>query len=192
MKESFLAYAAIARDIVVSPVSFFRGMSITEGIRRATYFALLVYYIRCFLFFLGSYQQGYFFTPRFQATIVVTVPMAIFMALMPFLFLLILYAQSIFLYRIGNFFGGTANLEGAYKVLAFVLFLSIFQFIPYLNVIVHTYAIILLIIGIREVFNIDWISSILALFFSFVFTAFLYIILFFVPAYLTKLVVLRM
>ena len=192
MRESFLAYAAIARDVMLTPVNFFRRMSITEGIRQATYFALIVYYIRCFLFYVGSYQQGYFFTPRFQATIVVTIPMAIFLALMPFLFLLILYSQSIFLYRISNFFGGAANLEGSYKVLAFVLFLSIFQFVPYLNVIVHTYAIILLIIGVREVFNIDWISSVLALFFSFIFTAFLYVLLFFVPAYLMKMIVFRM
>lgn len=187
MKNSFIRYAEIARDVVVSPISFFRGLDITEGIRQATYFALLVYFIRCGLYFFLSYRQGYFFTELFQATIIVTVPMAIFMALLPFMFLLILYSQSIFLYRIGNFFGGTGNLEAAYKVLAFVLFLSIFQFLPYLNVITHLYAILLLIIGIREVFNVDWISSTLALFFSFIFTAFLYVILMFVPAYLTQL-----
>lgn len=187
MRKSFISYAELARDIVVSPLSFFRGMNITEGIRQATYFALLVYYIRCALYFFLSYRQGYFFTELFQATVIVTTPMAIFMALMPFLFLLILYSQSIFMYRIGNFFGGSGNLEAAYKILAFVLFLSLFQFLPYLNVITHTYAIILLIIGIREVFNVDWISATLSLFFSFIFTAFLYVILLFIPAYLTKL-----
>ena len=192
MRESIVAYATIARDVVLTPVAFFRRMSITEGIRQATYFALIVYFIRCALYFLLSYRQGFFFTPLLQATAVITVPMAVFLALAPFLFLIILYSQSIFLYRISNFFGGAANLEAAYKVLAFVLYLSVFQFFPYINIVFHIYAILLLIIGIREVFNVDWISSALALFFSFVFTAFLYVLLFFVPAYLAKIILFRM
>lgn len=192
MRDSVLEYLAIARDVLLSPVSFFRRMPITEGIRRATYFALLIYYIKCMFFFISSYQQGYFFSPRFQAIPPVSIAAFVFISLIPFLFLLILYSQSIFLYRIANFFGGAGNLEAAYKVIAFVLFLSLFQVIPYINIIVHTYAIIILIIGIREAFNVDWISSTLALFFSFVFTAFLYILFFFVPAYFAEIFLLTM
>jgi hypothetical protein len=188
MRQSALAYFKIAKDILFSPVAFFRGMTITEGIRRATYFALLVYYIRSLIFFLSSYYQGYFFDPRFQAIPPVSVAAFIVIALIPFMLLLILYSQSIFLYRIANFFGGVANLEAGYKILAFVLFLSIFQLIPYLNIPIHLYAIILLIIGIREVFNVDWISSILSLFFSFVFTAFLYVLFLFLPLYVVHII----
>jgi len=167
-------------------------MSITDGIREATYFALLIYYIRGFLFFLNSYSQGYFFSPRFQAVPPVTIGAFILMSLMPFFFLLILYSQSIFLYRIANFFGGAGNLEGAYKVIAFVLFLSLFQLIPFVNIAAHLYAMVLLVIGVREVFNVDWISSVLSLFFSFVFTAILYIVFFFIPAYFLNMFVVRM
>ncbi len=192
MRESFVEYITIARDILLTPINFFRGMSITEGIRRATYFALMIYYIRCVIYFLISYNQGYFFSPRFQTIPPVTIAAAIFIGMIPFLLLLIIYSQSIFLYRISNFFGGIGNLEGAYKILAFILFLSLFQFLPYINIVTHTYAIILIIIGTREVFNVDWISSTLALFFSFIFTAVLYLILFIIPAYLTNLVMFTM
>jgi hypothetical protein len=188
MRLAVLAYYTIARDILLGPVTFFRRMTITEGIRRATYFALLVYFIRSMLFFLLGLHQGYFFDPRIQAIAPVSAAAFIVLSLIPFLFLIILYSQSIFLYRIANFFGGVGNLEAAYKILAFVLFLSIFQVIPFVNIVVHIYAIILLIIGIREVFNVDWISSVLALFFSFVFTAFLYIIFIFVPLYVVKII----
>jgi hypothetical protein len=188
MRSSALAYLSIARQVLLAPVTFFRGMSITEGIRQATYFALFIYYFRCAFFFIGSYRQGYFFDPRFQAIAPVSAAALIMLSLIPFLLLLILYSQSIFLYRIANFFGGTANLEAAYKIFAFVLFLSLFQFIPVIGTIAHIYAIVLLIIGVREVFNVDWISSALALFFSFVFTAVLYLLFLFLPAYLLKLV----
>ena len=188
MRETALAYFTIARDVVLTPIAFFRRMTITEGIRRATYFALIVYYIRSAIFFLISYHQGYFFDPRFQAIAPVSIAAGIIIALLPFLLLLILYSQSIFIYRIANFFGGAGNLEAAYKILAYVLFLSIFEVIPFVNIFVHIYAIILLIIGIREVFNVDWISSVLALFFSFVFTAFLYVLFIFIPMYIIHIV----
>jgi len=176
----------------MEPVGFFRRMSITEGIRQATYFALLINVLKSLIFFLGSYNQGYFFSPRFQAIPPVSVAAFFMISLIPFLLLLIMYSQSIFLYRISNFFGGIANLEGAYKIIAFVLFLSIFQFVPVVNAFTHIYAIIILIIGVREVFNIDWISSTLSLFFSFVFTAFLYVLLIFVPAFMLKFIVFHM
>jgi len=192
MRESALEYLVIAKDILLGPVSFFRKMSITEGIRKATYFALIIYYARSFVFFLSSYQQGYFFSPRFQAIPPVSIASFIFISMIPFLLLLILYSQSIFLFRIANFFGGTGNLEAAYKIIAFVLFLSLFQFIPFINIAAHLYAIMLLIVGIREVFNVDWISSTLSLFFSFVFTAFLYILFFFAPAYFVNMLVIAM
>ncbi|MFA6450776.1 MAG: YIP1 family protein [bacterium] len=188
MFDGALAYFTIARDVLLGPVSFFRRITITEGIRRATYFALIIYFIRSLLFFLLSLHQGYFIDPRFQAIAPVSVSAFIVLSLIPFMFLLILYSQSIFLYRIANFFGGVGNLEAAYKILAFVLFLSIFQIIPYVNIVVHIYAIILLIIGVREVFNVDWISSTLALFFSFIFTAFLYVLFLFIPLYLVHII----
>lgn len=192
MFKTLKAYLLIARDVTLSPIRFFRGMSITEGIRQATYYALIIYYIRSAVYFLNSYNQGYFLSPRFQAIPPVTITAAVFTAMVPFLFLMILYSQSIFLARIGNFFGGAGNLEGAYKIIAFVLFLSLFQFIPIVNIITHIYAIILLIIGVKEVFNVDWISSMLSLFFSFIFTAFLYIILFIAPSYLLGILVFKM
>lgn len=192
MLNTLIEYMRIARDVSLGPIRFFRRMSITEGIRHATFYALIMYYIRTAVYFYLSYQQGYFFNPRFQAIPPVTIAAGIFMALIPFLFLLILYSQSIFLYRISNFFGGAGNLEGAYKIIAFVLFLSLFQFIPYVNIVTHTYAMILLIIGTREVFNVDWISSTLGLFFSFVFTMCLYILLFFIPSYFVGLIAFRL
>jgi len=181
-------YLEIARDILLSPIAFFRRMPITEGIRKPTYFALAVYYLRSAIFFLESYHRGYFFSPRFQAIPPVTIASFIFLACIPFMFLLILYSQSIFLYRIANFFGGTGNLEASYKILSYVLCLSLFGLIPILGQLVHVYAVILLIIGTHEVFNIDWISATLALFFSFVFTIFLYLIFLFAPMYLLRMV----
>ncbi len=188
MSRGALEYLEIARDILLSPIVFFRNMSITEGIRKPTYFALSIYYIRSAIFFVESYHRGYFFSPRFQAIPPVTIASFIFLACIPFLFLLILYSQSIFLFRIANFFGGAGNLEASYKVLAFVLCLSLFDILPIVGELVHIYALILLIIGTHEVFNIDWISSTLALFFSCVFTVFLYLILLFAPMYLLRMV----
>jgi hypothetical protein len=192
MGNSALSYLAIAKDILLSPISFFRKMSITEGIRKATYFALIVYYIKCAIFFYSSFQQGYFFSPRFKAIPPVSIASFILISMIPFLLLLILYSQSIFLSRIANFFGGAGNLEAAYKVFAFVLFISLFKLIPFVDIIAEIYAIVLLIIGVREVFNVDWISSTLALFFSFIFTACLYILFFFIPLYFADMFVLAM
>ncbi len=188
MRQFFLNYYKFGKDLFISPRAFFRGMSITEGIRGATYFALVMYFIRAGLYFLMSWQRGYFFDPRFQAIPPVTIASFFLISLIPFLLLLILYSQSIFLYRISNFFGGTGNLEAAYKVLAFVLLISLFGLVPYIGMLFHIYAVILLIIGVREVFNIDWISSILALFFSLVFTAVLYVIFLFIPLYAMQMI----
>ena len=183
MRKFFINTYTFGKDLFISPIAFFRKMPITEGIRGATYFALVMYFIRSSVFFLASWQQGYFFDPRFQAIPPVTVAAFAAISLIPFLLLLILYSQSIFLYRISNFFGGAGNLEAAYKVLAFVLLISLFSLVPYIGLLFHLYAILVLILAVREVFNIDWISSILALFFSFVFTAVLYVLFMFLPLY---------
>lgn len=186
---TILNFFTTCRSVVVSPFAFFRGLSITDGVRGPVYFALVIYYIRCCAYFYNSYRQGFFLTPRFQVapvSVAVAIP---FLLAAPFFLLLIIYAQAILLNRIGLFFGGVGNFEGAFKVLAYTLFISLFMLIPGVDVIARFYSVAVLLIGVREVFNLDWISSILALFFSFIFTAFLYIILFMPPAYLSKMLI---
>lgn len=188
---TILEFLITCRHVAVSPFAFFRGMPITDGVRAPVYFALVIYYIRCCAYFYTSYRQGFFLTPEFQVhpvSVAIAIP---FLLVSPFFLLLIIYAQSVLLNRIGIFFGGVGNFEGAFKILAYTLFISLFMLIPGVDVIARFYSIIVLLIGIREVFNLDWISSILALFFSFIFTAILYILLFVPPAYLSHMITFR-
>jgi hypothetical protein len=192
MRQTLLNYLTIGRNVMLAPRQFFQRMSITEGIRQALFFVMLVYYIRCTLYFIMSYNRGYFFNPAIVVNKVTTPWAVIFLALTPFLLLLILYSQAIFVNRIGSFFGGMANFEGAFKILGFTLFISLFMLIPFVGAAAHIWASIVLIIGVRYVFNVDWISSILTLFFSYIFTAALYIIVFGIPALASKMVFLRL
>ncbi len=176
-------YLLIMRDIIVSPFTFFRRMPLTEGVKTATYYALIIYVIKSAVFFFMSWRQGFFFSEEFRAIPPVTIGSGIFLAMVPFLLLLILYAQSVFLFRIANFFGGIANLEAAYKILAYCLIFSLLQFVPIVNIAAKVYGICIIIIGIREVFNIDYLSAALSLLFSFLFTTVLYIILLIIPMY---------
>lgn len=171
---------------MLSPIQFFRSMSITEGIRNAVYFSIVIFYIRSVFIYLYSLHRGYFLNPSIRVAPVSAQYAAIFLGIAPFLFLLIMYTQAVFINRIGNFFGGAGNFEGAFKVLAYVLFITLFTFIPVLGIIPAIYAGILMIIGIKIVFDIDWISSILTILFSYVFTSFLYLILFGIPAFAAK------
>ena len=192
MRQTLLSYLTIGRDVLLAPRRFYKSMPITEGIRRAVFFAVLIYYIRSIVFFLSSYHKGYFFHPAIVVSPAFTGWAAIILAIMPFLYLLILYAQSIFVNRIGTFFGGMANFEGAFKVLAYALFVSLFIMIPFVGIAAQVWAVIVIVVGVREVFGMDWISSILTLFFSFLFTAVLYILVFGVPAFFSKMVFLRL
>ncbi|MEW6201927.1 MAG: YIP1 family protein [bacterium] len=184
---TFAEFAETCRSVLISPFAFFRRMPVTEGVSRAVYFALIMYYFRCVVYFIISYRQGYFLIPEIAVNTVSITFAAIFFAAAPFFLLLILYTQAVLLNSIGVFFGGIGNFEGAFKVLAFTLFISLFILIPGVGYIAHTYAVIVLIIGIHEVYAVDWISSILAIFFSYLFTSVLYVILFVPPAFLSKI-----
>lgn len=185
------SYLETCKNVLLAPVSFFKSLSITEGIRGALYFAVTIYYIRSIVFYCMSYYKGYFFNPAFKVVYPFSIFAAVFLAVTPFLLLLILYSQSIFVNRIGVFFGGTGNFEGAFKILAFVLFISLFMLIPFVGIAARAWAMIVLIIGIRYVFETDWISSILTLFFSYVFTVALYILVFGLPALFSKMTALK-
>ena len=185
------SYLEICKNVLLAPVRFFRTMSITEGIRGALYFAVTVYYIKSIIYFFVSYHRGYFFHPAIKVSPVFTTYSALFLLITPFLFLLVLYSQSIFINRIGTFFGGIGNLEGGFKILAFALFISLFFFIPIVGFVARVWVTIVLIIGVKEVFNTDWISSVLTLFFSYVFTMGLYIIVFGFPAMMSKMFMFR-
>ena len=192
MISTLLNYLTTGRDVFLGPRRFFARMSITEGIRSAVFFALLMYYVRCTIYYIASYHRGYFFNPAIVVSPTFSAWAAVILALTPFLLLLIIYSQSIFVNRIGTFFGGMANFEGAFKILAFTLFVSLFKLIPYVGAAAHIWAIIVLIIGVKIVFNVDWISSILTLFFSYLFTAVLYILIFGIPALFSKMVFLQL
>jgi hypothetical protein len=191
VKKTFLDYLTICKNITLSPRRFFRGMPITEGIRKALYFTIFVYYFRSAYLYISSYHQGYFFNPVLKVNPVVSTYAAIFLGIAPFLWLLILYSESLFINRIGTFFGGVGNFEGAFKIMAYVLFFSLFLWIPVVNFIARAYALILLALGVREVFRLDWISSILTLFFAYIFTSILYLILFGFPAFMSRMVFFR-
>lgn len=184
-------YLEICKNVLLAPISFFKSLSITEGIRGALYFAVSIYYIKSVAFYCISYYKGYFFNPAFKVVYPFSVFAAVFLAVTPFLLLLILYSEAIFVNRIGAFFGGTGNFEGAFKILAFVLFISLFMFIPLVGIAARAWAMIVLIIGIRYVFDTDWMSSILTLFFSYVFTVVLYVFVFGLPALFSKMTMLK-
>ncbi|MEW5945702.1 MAG: YIP1 family protein [bacterium] len=186
--ETAVEYLVICRDVVISPFAFFRKMPIAEGVRKAMFFALIIYYVRCVVYFVTAYRQGYFLIPEIKVTPVSSTFAALFLAASPFFLLLILYTQSTLLNRIGVFFGGIGNFEGAFKILAYTLFISLFLLIPGVDIVARVYSIAVLLIGTRGVYSIDWISSLIALFFSFMFTAFLYILLFVPPAYFSRMV----
>jgi hypothetical protein len=192
MRKTLLNYLTLGRNVLLAPRQFYERMPITEGIRQAVFFAILMYYIRCTIYFIVSYHRGYFFNPAIVVNPVSTPWAMIFLALTPFLLLLILYSQAIFVNRIGTFFGGMANFEGAFKILGFTLFISLFILIPFVGMAAHIWATIVLIVGVKIVFNVDWISSILTLFFSYLFTATLYILVFGIPALASKMVFLQL
>ena len=191
LKKTLLDYLTICKNLTLAPRRFFREMPITEGIRKALYFAIFIYYFRSALLYLTGYQQGYFFNPVLKVNPVVSTWAAVFLGIAPFLWLLILYSESLFINRIGTFFGGVGNFEGAFKIMAFVLFFALFLWIPVVNFIARAYALILLVLGVREVFRLDWISSILTLFFAYIFTSILYLILFGLPAFMSRMVFFR-
>jgi hypothetical protein len=188
VRRAFVGFLTIGKNVMLSPRVFFRNMSITEGIRKAVYFAVFIYYIRSVVEFIVSYRMGYFFNPVIRVGEPFTFYAAILMSLIPFFLLLVLYSQAIFINRIGAFFGGIANFEGAFKILAFVLFISMFAMVPFVGIFMKIYAMLALVIGVKIVFDMDWISSILTLFFSYIFTMVLYLILIIIPALLSKMV----
>jgi hypothetical protein len=192
VKQAIINFLTTGKNVMLSPRAFFRAMPITEGIRKAVYFAVVIYYIRSIISFILWYRQGYFFNPSLRVGEPFTAFAAIYLSLMPFLLLLIIYTQAIFINRIGAFFGGIANFEAAFKILAFVLFISMFTLIPFVGIIFKIVSFIALIIGVKYVFDVDWMSSILTLFFSYLFTMVLYLILFVIPALFSRMVILRM
>lgn len=183
-----IEFFAICRNVTISPFAFFRNLEITEGLRRPVYFALIMYYIRGAGEFYASYKRGWFLIPEIQVHPVSSTFAAAALCVAPFLLLLIIYSQSIMLDRISKFFGGAGNLEGALKVIAYTLFISLFMLIPGVDIVARIYSVIVLIIGAKEIYNLDWISAILGMLFSFLFTAVLYIFLFMIPAYFMNMI----
>lgn len=190
MRESALHYLKTARDVIISPFAFYRMLSVKEGVRDAMYFILVVLMLRSLGYFWQSYETGYFLMPEIKVSPVFTTGAFLFTLATPVLYLIILYVQSLFIVRIGNFFGGVGNLEGAFKIMAYTQVITLFLFVPIINIVARIFAIIVLIIGIREVFRTDWLSAVLTLFFSWLFTSVIYLVVFVPPAMLSGMFIL--
>lgn len=188
MYSALVFYFTTCKNVLLSPRRFYRDMSITEGIRAPFYLLVAILYTVAAISYVSSYVRGYFIIPALKVNEVTSAYAAIALGLMPFFYLFIIYCQSVFIYRIGNFFGGSGNFEGAFKAIAFTMTLMVFMLIPFVGLFIAVYGLVILVMAIKEVFDIDWISATLTLIFTYVFTFALYFLALGIPAFLAKLV----
>ena len=188
MGNSLLKYLRFARDITISPFAFFRSMSVKEGVREAFYFLFFCLFLRIAERYMTAQKMGYFIIQQFKVAPTLTTGSFLFLLATPVIIMLVLYVQSLFMVRIGVFFGGVGNLEGSFKIISFPQFLSLFYFIPYLGIAFHFYAVFLLLAGLVIVFRVDWISAVLTAFFSWLFTFIVYMLVTIPPAYFSGMI----
>ncbi len=142
------------KSVILSPSTFFSGLSGTEGFQKPIIFVIINTVISFILALLVSVVT----TGKSQILLgllglVVIIPLVI----------IILFIVAAILHLIAKIFGGKARFTGSFQVLSYTTSLAPFSVIPILNFLVPFYQIYVLVVGFKKVHQYSTLRAVITI-----------------------------